>query len=885
MPIFNKNSAKSDTSSAALSPSFRVLSANKVVREDILPPQQYQPQSSSTLSVNAYTADIRTSLGGSGRSLSPSGNQENSQRISPQPLQCSPQHPLSPYYKTTAPPRLNPGRQDHSRTSRSQSPVSGMSPRPVTKVPVPTVQPQQQQFPAPACVSSAMTRVPLPPINARQDDDALTTQHRYLHPFSLADTRHEATHSQREEVSDNAPTGNSVTLQDGAYNSDSFDEDEEDHTPQPRTQNRYVFTDSEDEEDVPASATSPPPLPPPSAPTPSPCDEETTPVTAFMPRDSTIMLVPGDNDDYSPAGYSDPPPADGGFYAYSDYSDSPVPVHAVYDRSFTLDSNGSLEEKTVPRAQRRLMVVATTGGLDDSDEEPRRTLRLVTPRTDSFPTAETVHVSTPTLASGEKGQAVGSDDPRILQVDTTGTESFPSLEPTPVPLPPPPPPAMAPPPTPTPAALALAPPPVITRSFYGDDDAYDTAPAASRTNFNAILRVTPVRNFDSDSDGDEKSDSLSSFRSGSPGVSPAVSSFNTSVASPSSITSSSRGSRFSAVLKETFRSRSPSSPAISAADSPYPIMSSENSLTAPHGVASGRRRSPSAAQQLTSVHVPQDLPVAKNSVLMGRANTQRRIEHGGEWEERAVKLATNEMAQLQISAPRSTASLPLPLPSPTATSEVDEERMAEKEEELLQKAIELHEQNKLAEATAIFGKIADSNGPQSPIAQLLYGLSLRHGWGVPANPERAIQYLRYALMTSAAVEDAALRANVKVTKRTWKSGAGGMKGELSLALFELANCFRYGWGVEVDSFAAKSYYENAANLGDLDALRELAWCYLEGFGCQKNKFQAAQYYRQAVEQGKSEVGDMWIWKDKYNDTPENRARVEKELAKKHLFRR
>jgi TPR repeat protein len=32
---------------------------------------------------------------------------------------------------------------------------------------------------------------------------------------------------------------------------------------------------------------------------------------------------------------------------------------------------------------------------------------------------------------------------------------------------------------------------------------------------------------------------------------------------------------------------------------------------------------------------------------------------------------------------------------------------------------------------------------------------------------------------------------------------GSAKGELVLAIFELANCFRHGWGVPVDKVAAK----------------------------------------------------------------------------------
>jgi TPR repeat protein len=64
---------------------------------------------------------------------------------------------------------------------------------------------------------------------------------------------------------------------------------------------------------------------------------------------------------------------------------------------------------------------------------------------------------------------------------------------------------------------------------------------------------------------------------------------------------------------------------------------------------------------------------------------------------------------------------------------------------------------------------------------------------------------------------------------------GAAKGELVLAIYELANSFRQGWGVEKDPVAARSCYETAANLGDTDAMNEAARCYEEGFGCKKDK--------------------------------------------------
>lgn len=67
---------------------------------------------------------------------------------------------------------------------------------------------------------------------------------------------------------------------------------------------------------------------------------------------------------------------------------------------------------------------------------------------------------------------------------------------------------------------------------------------------------------------------------------------------------------------------------------------------------------------------------------------------------------------------------------------------------------------------------------------------------------------------------------------------GAAKGELVLAMYELANSFRHGWGVEKDPVAARSYYETAANLGDTDAMNEVARCYEEGFGGKKDKVSA-----------------------------------------------
>lgn len=156
----------------------------------------------------------------------------------------------------------------------------------------------------------------------------------------------------------------------------------------------------------------------------------------------------------------------------------------------------------------------------------------------------------------------------------------------------------------------------------------------------------------------------------------------------------------------------------------------------------------------------------------------------------------------------------------------------------------------------MFSKLADPLGANNALAQVLYALALRHGWGVEPDPPTALTYLTHAASSAASIESAALSNG--------SSSGGAAKGELVLAIYELANCFRHGWGVERDAVAARQYYETAANLGDTDAMGEVAWCYLEGFGGKKDKFRAAGYLRRREKAGVKVVGESWIWKEKYD---------------------
>ncbi|PKY07064.1 HCP-like protein [Aspergillus campestris IBT 28561] len=238
---------------------------------------------------------------------------------------------------------------------------------------------------------------------------------------------------------------------------------------------------------------------------------------------------------------------------------------------------------------------------------------------------------------------------------------------------------------------------------------------------------------------------------------------------------------------------------------------------------------PSSRNRAPSVHIPSDLPQISSDA--GSEQDREAL-----WEKRATMLAQgNPQLGLSPGSSRSRSS---------SHSGVDAEGDVN-----IQEAIRLHEAGELEKSTEMFRKLADPYGANNSLSQVLYGLALRHGWGCPEDPERAITYLSAAATNSATVESQALQAGMK------KGGIA--KGELVLAIFELGNCFRNGWGVQKDPMAARQYFETAANLGDTDAMNEVAWCYLEGFGGKKDRFAAAKYYRLAEQKGSKLVGNSW----------------------------
>jgi TPR repeat protein len=266
------------------------------------------------------------------------------------------------------------------------------------------------------------------------------------------------------------------------------------------------------------------------------------------------------------------------------------------------------------------------------------------------------------------------------------------------------------------------------------------------------------------------------------------------------------------------------------------------------GTSSGKRLSQRlhlTRAPASSERVPQNLP---DIVLPADPKDQDGAE--SQWEHRATMLASqNEMARSRPGTPSGSGSPGMPEIQVHQSPDAGNVVSSKATDSDIQEAIRLHEAGDLQASTRLFGRLADPHGANNPLSQVLYGLALRHGWGCAPDPAGAVRYLSAAASNAASVEQLALQAGLK------KGGAA--KGELVLAIFELANCFRHGWGIPKDPLAAKQYYETAANLGDSDAMNETGWCYLEGFGCKKDKFAAARYYRLAEKAGSKTIGNSW----------------------------
>lgn len=147
------------------------------------------------------------------------------------------------------------------------------------------------------------------------------------------------------------------------------------------------------------------------------------------------------------------------------------------------------------------------------------------------------------------------------------------------------------------------------------------------------------------------------------------------------------------------------------------------------GASSHRRLSQRlhlSRQPESSENVPDNLP---SIVVPPGDNAQDKDGMESEWEKRATILAgQNERARSRPVSPVPGAAVPgaglgeghqdeqQRSRSPSVSRAIDED---------IQEAIRLHEQGNLEQSTRLFGRLADPNGANNPLSQVLYGLALR----------------------------------------------------------------------------------------------------------------------------------------------------------------
>lgn len=185
--------------------------------------------------------------------------------------------------------------------------------------------------------------------------------------------------------------------------------------------------------------------------------------------------------------------------------------------------------------------------------------------------------------------------------------------------------------------------------------------------------------------------------------------------------------------------------------------------------------------------------------------------------------------------------------------------------------IELHEKGQLREASYHWQTAAQQG---DLTGMLLYGLALRHGWGMRQNPTEAIKWLQTAMEASLKAFDLEGSASSDtVDKRATTLNLGkdeniskSKRSQIALALYELGMSYLHSWGTEKNEPMALRSFEMAGNLGDADALCEAAAMYMHsGPGRKKDMHTAARLYRKAGELGASMVGNSWIYKSKYTE--------------------
>ena len=120
--------------------------------------------------------------------------------------------------------------------------------------------------------------------------------------------------------------------------------------------------------------------------------------------------------------------------------------------------------------------------------------------------------------------------------------------------------------------------------------------------------------------------------------------------------------------------------------------------------------------------------------------------------------------------------------------------------------IRCHENGSLQESAYHLRHAANA---AHPTGMLLYALSLRHGWGMKANPQEAIVWLKKVIQTVGGdPADSEMSAGALAGDFFEKEGR---KAQYALSVYELGMCHLNGWGTGVDKAYALRCFEMAGS--------------------------------------------------------------------------
>lgn len=126
----------------------------------------------------------------------------------------------------------------------------------------------------------------------------------------------------------------------------------------------------------------------------------------------------------------------------------------------------------------------------------------------------------------------------------------------------------------------------------------------------------------------------------------------------------------------------------------------------------------------SSENVPDNLP----DINVIPSEQQDKDGAESQWEKRATMLASqNDLARSRPTTPVEGAAAPSfgVVPSPPRRQGQDHVVSSKAMDDDIQEAIRLHEEGDLEKSTALFGRLADPQGANNPLSQVLYGLALR----------------------------------------------------------------------------------------------------------------------------------------------------------------